>query len=192
MEAVNVTTRYLEQTSPADLVAAKPSRLEVEVARAEIPSPEFSRFLYTAVGGDWYWTDRLPWSRARWRDLLDRPGTETWVAWHRGTPAGYAELCAHPEGEVEITSFGLLSWAIGQGLGGHLLVLATERAWRLAARWPALPRTRRVWLHTCSLDGPHALANYLARGFRVYDERTDEHRDGHDTPPPGPWPGARG
>jgi len=23
----------------------------------------------------------------------------------------------------------------------------------------------RVWLHTCTLDGPAALPNYLARGF---------------------------
>jgi hypothetical protein len=26
-----------------------------------------------------------------------------------------------------------------------------------------------VWLHTSSFDHPQALANYLARGFRVYD-----------------------
>ena len=28
---------------------------------------------------------------------------------------------------------------------------------------------QRVWLHTCNLDGPHALANYQKRGFRIYD-----------------------
>jgi len=26
----------------------------------------------------------------------------------------------------------------------------------------------RVWLHTCTLDGPHALTNYHARGFVPY------------------------
>jgi hypothetical protein len=36
-----------------------------------------------------------------------------------------------------------------------------RRAWEAGAR--------RVWLHTASLDHPNALANYLARGFRVYD-----------------------
>jgi hypothetical protein len=25
-----------------------------------------------------------------------------------------------------------------------------------------------VWLHTCTLDSPHALPNYLARGFREF------------------------
>jgi hypothetical protein len=26
----------------------------------------------------------------------------------------------------------------------------------------------RVWVHTCTLDGPHALANYEARGLERY------------------------
>ncbi|OQY78842.1 MAG: GNAT family N-acetyltransferase, partial [Anaerolineae bacterium UTCFX5] len=25
----------------------------------------------------------------------------------------------------------------------------------------------RVWVHTCNLDGPQALKNYMARGFEV-------------------------
>jgi hypothetical protein len=45
-----------------------------------------------------------------------------------------------------------------------------------------------VWLHTCSLDGPHALANYRARGFEVYDEKVT--RVELAAEPPGPWPGA--
>jgi len=28
----------------------------------------------------------------------------------------------------------------------------------------------RVWLHTCTLDHPSALANYKARGFRIFKE----------------------
>jgi len=31
----------------------------------------------------------------------------------------------------------------------------------------------RVWVHTCTLDHPGALPNYIARGFRVYKEETD-------------------
>ena len=48
----------------------------------------------------------------------------------------------------------------------------------------------RVWVHTCSLDGPTALANYQARGFRLYDTKTIELELPEETP--GPWPGARG
>jgi hypothetical protein len=44
-----------------------------------------------------------------------------------------------------------------------LLSVAVQRAWSQGAE--------RVWLHTCSLDGPHALANYQARGFQIYQTK---------------------
>lgn len=186
---MDVTTWYLEQTHPDDLRPARPPAQDVRIVRAEIPSPEFSRFLYTAVGGDWRWTDRLPWSWRQWKEWLDRPGTETWVAWLRGTPAGYVELSAGDgTGDVEIAYFGLLPYAIGQGIGGHLLTVGTLRAWDLAERWPGLAPTRRVWLHTCSLDSPVALANYQARGFRIYATTVETVAVEGGTP--GPWPGA--
>ncbi|WP_030544401.1 GNAT family N-acetyltransferase [Streptomyces albus] len=187
--SVTVTTWYLEQTSAADLVpAAAPADGRVpRVERAEVPSPEFSRFLYTAVGGDVTWTDRLGWSYARWQEFLGRPGVETWVAYDRGTPAGYIELEAQDDGVVEIVYFGLIPSFRGRRIGGQLLSLGTARAWDLADRWPGRAPTRRVWVHTCSKDGPYALDNYRRRGFRLYDTRTEEEPA---TPPPGPWPGA--
>lgn len=192
MLTVDVTTWYLEQTSPADLRTAKPPRLAVDVVRSEVVSPEFSRFLYTAVGGDYQWTDRLSWTYDQWTAYLGRPGLETWVAWHRGTPAGFAELEPQDGGQVEIAYFGLLPFAMGGGAGGHLLAESTARAWDLASRWPQLRPTRRVWLHTCSLDGPAALANYQARGYRVYDTTLNAPGDVDAGQTPGPWPGARG
>lgn len=186
---LDVTTWYLEQRDPSDLKPARVPSVPVTIARAEVPSPELSRFLYTAVGGDWYWTDRLGWTYEQWRNWLSRPGVETWVAYRLGTPAGFVELDPQPDGEVEITSFGLLPAFTGMGLGGHLLDVGARRAWDLASRWPDRAPTRRVWLHTCSKDGPHALPNYQARGFRVYDVQTGPETVSHT--PPGPWPGAR-
>jgi GNAT superfamily N-acetyltransferase len=161
---VEVTTWYLEMLRPDELRPAAPPGPEVNVVRAEIPSPELSRFLYTAVGSDWFWIDRLGWDAAQWLRYLDRPEVETWVLYVSGTPAGYVELQTQAEGNVEIAYFGLMPRFIGRGLGGHLLTFGVQRAWSLGAS--------RVWVHTCSLDGPYALANYLARGFQVYDQRT--------------------
>lgn len=172
-----VTTWYLEQTAPADLTpAAEPGpRAGIRIVRAEVASPEFSRFLYTAVGADVSWVDRLVWSPEQWRGYLERPGVETWVAYERGTPAGYIELDAQDGGVVEIAYFGLLPAFRGRGIGGHLLSYGTARAWDLAERWPQRPPTKRVWVHTCSLDGPHARANYERRGFRLFDTKTGSH-----------------
>ncbi len=177
---VDVTTWWLEMGAPAELRPARPAP-GLAVARAEVPSPQLSRFLYTAVGGDWYWRDRLGWTYARWRAHLDRPEVETWVGAVGGTPAGYAELERHPREGVEVAYFGLLPEFIGRGLGGHLLTEAVRRAWAIG--------TDRVWVHTCTLDGPNALANYRARGFRVV--REESRRERLPDAPPGPWPGAR-
>jgi GNAT superfamily N-acetyltransferase len=185
--SLTVTTWYLEQNAPDELVPAAPAGEDVRIVRAEIPSPEFSRFLYTAVGGDVTWTDRLPMTYAEWERELGRPGSETWVAYERGTPAGYAQLGTEPDGSVEIVYFGLIKAFRGRRIGGHLLSYATARAWDLAERWPGLPPTERVWLHTCSKDGPHAMDNYRRRGFALYDTKVAEEPE---TATPGPWPGA--
>ena len=177
---IEVTTWYLEMLSPSLLRPAEAACAEARVQRAEIPSPELSRFLYTAVGGPWYWTDRLSWDYGRWLAYLDRPAVETLVLYVSGTPAGYVELERQADENVELAYFGLLPRFIGRGLGKYVLTEGVRRAWTQGAR--------RVWVHTCSLDGPAALSNYLARGFRIYAETTAH----VDLPPdpPGPWPGA--
>src|ERR1041384_1435494 len=114
---------------PAQLRPARRALLEVQLQRAEIPCPALNRFLYTAVGGDWYWLDRLGWSYEQWHMYLERTEIETWVADVAGTPAGYYELEMQAGGNVEIVYFGLLPQFIGRGLGGALLTAAVERAW---------------------------------------------------------------
>ena len=177
----DITTYYLEMTDPGAM-RPKPNPISsLAIEQVQHPSPEFNRFLYTAVGGGWHWAARLPWSYRQWLDLVDRPEFQTWVAYVSGSPAGYFELEGQSGSNVEITCFGLLPGYIGQGLGGHLLTVAIEKAWQMDAS--------RVWLHTCSLDHPKALANYCARGFQVFREETSS----EDVPPrpPGPWPEAR-
>jgi GNAT superfamily N-acetyltransferase len=185
----DVTTWTLEMTSPDQLRPGRePTGDDVRITRAHEPSPEYSRFLYTAVGGDWYWLDRLSWDRDRWMAWLDRPALATWTLVVRGTPAGYVELEAQPQGDVEIAYFGLVRGFTGRGLGGYLLSEGIRRAWARGSEWahdtgPA----KRVWVHTCTLDGPHALANYRARGMRIVAEITEPLV--LPPAPPCPWPG---
>jgi GNAT superfamily N-acetyltransferase len=74
--------------------------------------------------------------------------------------AGYFELRKCEDGSIEIAYFGLMPQFIGRGLGKHLLTRAVEQAWAA--------RANRVWLHTCTLDDPAALPNYLKRGFKPF------------------------
>lgn len=121
----------------------------------------FNAKMYREVGRNWQWKDRLVWVDKAWDDYVAREELETWKAEYEGEACGYFELDVQPNGSVEIVYFGLLPSMIGKGLGGAMLSLAVERAW-------TVPGTIRVWLHTCSEDHAHALANYEKRGFRIF------------------------
>jgi GNAT superfamily N-acetyltransferase len=170
-----ITTWYLEMASPDLLRPGRQPAPEPLLMRAEHPNAELSRFLYRAVGGNWYWINRLDWQYDEWQRWAE--SVETRVAYVDGTPAGYFELQVRRDRTVNIALFGLLPWAIGQGIGGWLLTRAVERCWEL--------RPELVTVNTCSLDGPHALANYQARGFTI----TRSHVGSRNLPdrPPGPW-----
>jgi len=175
-----VVITHLELRSREQFRPAGPARIEHRLERVAIACPEFNRCLYTAVGAGWTWHGRLGWSYARWLAWLDRPELETWVAFVSGSPAGYFELEHQPDRNAEIVYFGVLPRFIGQGLGGALLNAAVRRAWDAGAE--------RVWLHTCSLDHPGALPNYLARGFEAF--RIEERLEQLPDAPLEPWPGA--
>jgi GNAT superfamily N-acetyltransferase len=177
---ISVTTYHLEILDPRELRPKRSSRADVALVRVDPPMPELNRFFYTTVGGDWHWTDRLPWTMQQWLDYLNRPELETWMLTVAGIPAGYFELEAQAQASVEVAYFGLVPRFVGCGLGGHLLTCAIERGFAMGAQ--------RVWLHTCTLDHPQALPNYQARGLRLFKEET-ELKDEAQTPI-GPWPGA--
>jgi ribosomal protein S18 acetylase RimI-like enzyme len=158
--AVTVVITYLEMRDPAALRPAGPPRIPAELRT--VADPAVNRHCYETIGADWAWVDRLGWTEERWAAYAE--GVETLLAVTAGQPAaGYAEMRAEPGREVQLAMFGLQRDLHGQGLGGWLLTEATRRAWEMHPGG-----TRRVWLHTCTLDGPHALANYEARGFEAY------------------------
>lgn len=187
-----VTTTHLEQTAPEQLVPGSrplPPRTRIEQVRSI--SPEFSKFLYRSVGSGWNWSDRLALTRAQWEEVLRTPGSETWVLWVEGSPAGYLELMGRPGAagtEVEIVYFGLVPEFIGEGFGGALLTEGIQQAWQLDTRWERFAPVSRVWVHTCSLDGPSALANYQARGLRIF--KTEEEVIEPQDASAGLWPEA--
>jgi GNAT superfamily N-acetyltransferase len=155
---------YLEMRSPSELKHARRPDGSCRVERMLECTAAFWRFLYTEVGHDHRWVDRLPWSAAEIRAYLDDPAVSIWLLTVRGSPAGYFELRSAADGSTEIVYFGLLKQFHGRGLGGHLLTEAVQRAWEGGAN--------RVWLHTNTLDHPAALPNYMSRGFMRYKSET--------------------
>src|SRR6476661_979187 len=159
---VEVVRTHLELRDPGEL---RPARLPVEPVALRLHRPigatEY-RALYTVVGERWLWRDRLVWTDAELDRYLSSRDVHVWTLNVRGETAGYFELQRHPDDTVEVMYFGLVESFIGRGLGGWLLTRAVEEAFSMGAR--------RLILNTCTLDSPHALPNYLARGFSIVRE----------------------
>ena len=165
--AVELTVWDLEMVSDPQVVAAP--RDDLLLLRATEPAPELARFFYTEVGREFNWFGRMDWTRDEWSAEAARDTNHLWSCWRNGSPVGYFVLDEHTQdrpGNTELKYFGLLPRFHGQGIGKWMLATCIATAW-------SLPSTERLWLHTCSLDGPHAKANYLARGFVECGEATE-------------------
>ena len=155
-----VIRTYLEMRDASELQAAKLHDPSIRIERQSDCSIELFRWLYVEVGKNYHWIDRLPWTDEDIRAHLARPENSVWLMTYNNEPAGYFELRKCEDGSTEVAYFGLLPQFLGRGLGKHLLTSATEQAWADGAN--------RVWLHTCTLDDPAALPNYLKRGFKPF------------------------
>jgi len=161
---IEVTRTYLQLLHPTDLNAARVDDERVRIDCVVDSPASFYRYLYTEVGRFYHWIDRLPWTDEEIRTHLARPEITLWVMCSEGSPAGYFELEKHDDGSIEIAYFGLLQEFLGRGLGKHLLSVAVDQAWSDGAN--------RVWLHTCTLDDPAAMPNYIKRRFQPFKTET--------------------
>ena len=160
-----VTRTYLRMAHPDQL---RPGRALPGARATPIAPCTVARYreLYAAVGNDWHWHDRDAWSDERLGEHLADPSVIVFLFTVAGEAAGFFELQRHDDGDVEIAYFGLYPQQIGKGYGGAMLAAATREAWGLGAT--------NVWLHTCTLDHPHAIANYRARGFEEFKRESYE------------------
>lgn len=165
MPAIELTVYYLEMLSPCRGAAPAP-REGLSVVRAKTPTVGFYRFLYHGVGEAYNWHSRASRPDAELAALIQNPLNEVHVLYADGTPAGFAELDRRVPGDIELIQFGLLPQYIGQGLGKWFLQWTIDQAWSY--------EPRRFWLHTCTLDHPAALSNYLGRGFTLFKQEVKQ------------------
>lgn len=153
--AVDVTFLRMD-APPADPPRPLPAGCTVvAVRRCSVP---FYRYLYDTVGGPWLWWLRRTMADADLARHLAEPSVAIRVLYRDGEPAGFYELEARRDRSVNLAYFGLMPWAIGQGLGRAFLRDAVDTAWAAGAE--------AVTVNTCTADHPRALPNYLIAGFR--------------------------
>ena len=122
---------------------------------------QLNKFFYKNIGKKHKWVDRLVWSEEKWIDYVSSEKVKTYVFKNNGDLVGFFELIFHIEiKEVEIAYFGLLEEFQNKKLGSYLLSQAIKKSF--------IKDTKKVWVHTCSLDHKNALNNYISRGMKIF------------------------
>ena len=162
-----VTVTFLRMDAPpAD--GPRPFPADADLVRLPRCSVAFYRYLYGTVGGPYLWWLRRTLSDTALASILGEPLVSVHVLYRDGEPAGFFELDRRARPAVNLSYFGLMPHAVGQGLGTAFLQAAVAAAWDGGARV--------VTVNTCTADHPRALPGYLRAGFlpvRRVDETWD-------------------
>ena len=163
-----VERNYLEITSVKDLKENNLLTLNCSITLLEPENFQINKFFYKIVGKKHNWTDRLSWSESQWIQYSSDEKVKTYILKVEEDLAGYYELIFYNEkSEVEIAYLGLIENYHNQKLGSYLLSSAIKNSFTNNI-------TKRVWVHTCSLDHKNALNNYLKRGMKIFKKEVIE------------------
>ena len=156
-----VERSYLEIKSINDLLEKNKPFNDLYLEKVNPPDFQLNKFFYKEIGKKHRWTDRLIWNDKKWQDYLGNPGVNTYTLKHNKDFIGYFEQIFDKDVlECEIAYFGILEEYIGKQLGGYLLSEAIKISFNIGSK--------RIWVHTCSLDHKNALQNYLSRGMKIF------------------------
>jgi ribosomal protein S18 acetylase RimI-like enzyme len=152
---------YLHLLSVTDLNKSNCKELNLEVQLEKKPTIDLCKFFYKEVGKNFFWRDRLKWSDQDWLDYINSNFFKLYILKHNNKLAGYYELLYEPKtNSMEIPYFGIFKEFYGKKIGGYLLTEALSTSFK--------QKITKVWVHTCTLDHPNALKNYLARGMKIF------------------------
>ena len=156
-----ILRNYLELRS---LEGFKVVKKPLENYSVELVDPRdflLNKFFYKNIGKKHKWVDRLIWSDQKWIDYVSNKKLSTYILKDGEDLVGYFELIFYQDiRESEIAYLGILEEYFGKKLGGYLLSEAIKESFMLGSK--------RVWVHTSSLDHKNALKNYLARGMKIF------------------------
>ena len=162
---IQIERNYLEIKSLDQLVEVKKPFDNLFLQKVDPPNFQLNKFFYKEIGKKHRWVDRLVWSEKNWNDYLRTAGINTYILKYKKDLVGYFEQIFHKNDfETEIAFFGILEEFLGKRLGSYLLSEAIKKSFECGSK--------RVWVHTCSLDHKNALGNYLSRGMQIYKTET--------------------
>ena len=152
---------YLEIKSLGELKEVNKPSENYFIELADPKDFQLNKFFYKNIGKNCNWVDRLIWTELDWTKYISDEKLSTYILKNKNEMAGYFELLFNKETkEVEIAYFGILAEYFGNKLGGYLLSEAIKKSFNL--------NCQKVLVHTCSLDHPNALLNYISRGMKIY------------------------
>jgi len=155
---VTVTVTFLRMDRPR-AVPSPGLPPDHQVVRVERPTVAFYRYLYDTVGADYVWWLRRTMSDDELAALLRDPVVSIHVLYNGGQPAGFFELDGRGWPDMNLSYFGLMTHAIGTGVGFPFLRHAVDTVWREGPRG--------MTVNTCTADHPRAMPTYLRAGFRT-------------------------
>lgn len=160
-----IERNYLEINSLEELNETNILSEDYSIKIVEPRDFQLNKFFYKNVGKNHHWIDRLIWTDQQWSNYTSDNKVKTYILKNKDDLAGYFELISHKDKkEVEIAYLGLLEEYYNKKLGSYLLSAAIRNSF--------LDKTKRVWVHTCSLDHQNALNNYLSRGMKIFKKET--------------------
>jgi GNAT superfamily N-acetyltransferase len=165
LAAVVTSLEMRERPRPRPLPAS-PLRL-VHWAR---PSVTAYRTLFRRIGAPWLWFSRLILDDTALEAILSDAAVAIHAVLDRGgVEIGMLELDFRAPGACEIGFFGFVPELTGKGHGDWLMAQAFALGWRPGVEW--------MWVHTCTLDHPRALAFYQRQGFTPFARAVETFAD---------------
>lgn len=163
----NVVT-CLEMCEPA---APRPEHVSLPVTIERFTRPDAERFraLVRHVGEPYLWQSPLLITDEQFAEQIRDPDEELYVLRSDGRDEGILQLDFRQAGDCEVRLFGVSERLRGTGAGRKLMNFALNTAWSRPLR--------RLWLHTCTLDHPDALAFYIRSGFVPFKRQIEIHDD---------------
>ena len=167
--ALGAIVTSLEMTKRPALRALPPCELRLE--RWPAPTADSYRTLFRRVGEPWLWFSRLELSDSDLLKIIHDSKIRIWaVLDRRGIEVGLLELDFRQARQCEIAFFGLVPELAGKGHGKWLMAMALQLGWGEAG-------VGKLWVHTCTLDGPNALSFYQKSGFTAYQRQLETFPD---------------